>query len=60
MLAFWANSNIFGSSATPGTPDNGIDFSNVRVEFTSVPEPGAAAVMGLAFGLATMRRRRAA
>jgi hypothetical protein len=32
MLAFWANSNIFGSSATPGAADNGIDFSNVQVE----------------------------
>jgi len=32
MLAFWANSSIFGSSATPNTADNGIDFSNVQIE----------------------------
>jgi hypothetical protein len=39
MLAFWANSNIFGTSATPGEANNGIDFSNVRIEFFPVPEP---------------------
>lgn len=32
MLAFHANSNQFGSSNTAGDPDNGIDFSNIRVE----------------------------
>jgi hypothetical protein len=58
MLAFWANSNIFGSSAVPGEANNGIDFSNVKVEFTSVPEPGAAAVMAIAMGFAAIRRRR--
>jgi hypothetical protein len=31
MLAFWANSNLFGSSATPGEDNNGIDFSNVKI-----------------------------
>jgi hypothetical protein len=41
MLAFWANSNQFGSSATPGEADNGIDFSNVRIEFIPVPEPAS-------------------
>jgi hypothetical protein len=40
MLAFWANSNIFGSSQTPNTPNNGIDFSNINVVF--IPEPGTA------------------
>jgi hypothetical protein len=39
MLAFWANSNLFGTSATPGEANNGIDFSNVRIEFIPVPEP---------------------
>jgi hypothetical protein len=38
MLAFWANSNIFGSSNAPNTPDNGIDFSNVRIEFIPAGE----------------------
>ena len=32
MLAFHANSKTFGSSKKKDTPDNGIDFSNVRVE----------------------------
>jgi hypothetical protein len=58
MLAFWANSNIFGSSAVPGEANNGIDFSNVKVEFTSVPEPGTGMLIALGAGLAAMRRRR--
>jgi hypothetical protein len=45
MLAFWSNSGLFGSSSTPNTPDNGIDFSNVRIEV--VPEPGSAALLVL-------------
>jgi hypothetical protein len=32
MLAFHVNSKTFGSSKEAGTPDNGIDFSNVRLE----------------------------
>jgi hypothetical protein len=62
MLAFWSNSNLFGSSSTPNTPDNGIDFSNVRIEI--VPEPSAVmlVVVGVAIlgghGLALGRLRR--
>jgi hypothetical protein len=60
-LAFHANSNIFGSSGTPGTPDNGIDFSNIKIEVTAIPEPSALVLtfIGLA-GLvfANHRRRR--
>jgi hypothetical protein len=41
MLAFHINSNQFGSSSTAGEPNNGIDFSNVTIEFSSVPEPSA-------------------
>jgi hypothetical protein len=51
MLAFWANSNLFGSSATPGEANNGIDFSNVRIEFIPVPEPGTALLGTLAMML---------
>jgi hypothetical protein len=40
MLQFWANSNLFGVSNTPGDANNGIDFSNVRIEFIPVPEVG--------------------
>ena len=41
LLAFWANSNLFGSSGTPNTPDNGIDFTNVMIEYVPVPEPAS-------------------
>ena len=39
MLAFWANSNVFGSASTLNTANNGIDFSNITIEFIPVPEP---------------------
>jgi len=58
MLAFWANSNIFGSSSTPGAADNGIDFSNVKIEYTSVPEPASLSLLVLASGLVARRSRR--
>jgi hypothetical protein len=61
MLAFWSNSNLFGASATPGEANNGIDFSNVRVEFIPVPEPGTARLMVMALtaiGAQTALRRR--
>lgn len=32
MLAFHVNSKTFGSSKKPGEPDNGIDFSNIKLE----------------------------
>ena len=57
MLAFWANSNVFGSSGAANTPDNGIDFTNVRIEFVPVPEPSVVALLGLA-AMSTLRRRR--
>ena len=58
LLAFWANSNVFGSSATPGAPDNGIDFSNITVELI-VPEPSSAALLltGLLLVGRSVRRR---
>jgi hypothetical protein len=59
MLAFWANSNIFGSSGTPNTADNGIDFTNVKIEFTPIPEPTGLA-LGVAFAGTLVVRRRAA
>jgi len=57
MLAFWANSNIFGSPSTPNTPDNGIDFSNVTIEFVAIPEPSGVAVALALVGLAGIMRR---
>ena len=32
MLAFHVNSKTFGSSKSPGETDNGLDFTNVKLE----------------------------
>ena len=62
MLAFWANSNMFGTSATPGEANNGIDFSNVRIEFIPVPEPATIVFLGMCWVMGSVprmwRRRR--
>jgi len=61
MLAFWANSNIFGSSSNPGDANNGIDFTHVTVEFLPVPEPSVLILFGIAtvfFARPITRRRR--
>ncbi|TWT99458.1 hypothetical protein Pla108_03970 [Botrimarina colliarenosi] len=60
MLAFHVNSNQFGSSSTAGDPNNGIDFSNVTIEFSSVPEPSTliCAIGSLIFYPGFGRRRR--
>lgn len=58
MLGFHANSNTFGSSSSAGDPDNGIDFSNIRIEFTPIPEPTSAALLAAAVLAAGVRVRR--
>lgn len=58
FLGFWVNSNVFGSSSTPNTPDNGIDFSNVTIEFLPIPEPSTAAIALVAAVAAGAVRRR--
>jgi hypothetical protein len=59
LLGFHVNANIFGSSSTVNAANNGIDFSNVKIEFTSVPEPSTLLLSGLgALFLRLARRRR--
>ena len=58
MLAFWANSNVFGSSPTPGEANNGIDFTNVTIEYVAVPEPASLSAAATALLLLTSRRRQ--
>ena len=60
MLGFQVNSNTFGSTSSSDTPDNGIDFSNINLEYTAVPEPSAFVfILGaLAFGFMIVRRRK--
>jgi hypothetical protein len=59
-LAFHVNSSTFGSSGTPYTADNGIDFSNIKIEYIAIPEPSTLvlAAMGLAGLIALFRNRR--
>lgn len=57
MLAFGASSGAFGTSNTAGEADNGLDFTNVTVEYLPVPEPGTLA-LGLLGGIALLARRR--
>jgi hypothetical protein len=58
MLAFWSNSGLFGSSSTPGQPNNGIDFSNVTIVSTIIPEPGSMILMLVGTCLVVGKRRR--
>jgi len=60
LLAFWANSNAFGSSGTPNTPDNGIDFTNVTIEFIPVPEPASMTLLAVGSLLLVRRSGRCA
>jgi hypothetical protein len=57
MLAFWANSNTFGTSSTPGETNNGLDFSNVTIEFIAIPEPSSLIFVILGGALAACARR---
>ena len=61
FLGFGASTNAFGSSNSNGTPDNGLDITNLSIEFsTTVPEPGSAALLLAlgSFGLVRRRRRK--
>ena len=64
LLGFHATSGAFGGTDNPGIPgssstgeaNNGIDISNVRIEF--VPEPSSA-LLCLSGGLILLKRRKA-
>ena len=58
MIAFWANSNTFGNTGSANTPNNGIDFTNVKIEFIPVPEPASLVMIALAAIVVGATRRR--
>lgn len=57
MLGFHVNSRTFGSSNSSSEPDNGIVFSNIKIE-TIVPEPSSMALLLGAFVAIPALRRR--
>jgi hypothetical protein len=61
VLGFHANSNVFGSTTSNAAgADNGIDFTNITIEFNAVPEPATLSIFGMAALLLvahTTRRR---
>ncbi|QDS99958.1 PEP-CTERM sorting domain-containing protein [Adhaeretor mobilis] len=58
FLGFHTNSNKFGSSNSAGDADNGIDFSNIKIEFSQVPEPSSMILlMGAMFAIPAIRRK---
>ncbi|MEM7626730.1 MAG: PEP-CTERM sorting domain-containing protein [Planctomycetota bacterium] len=66
LLAFHATSGAFGGTDNPAIPgssnvgeaNNGIDISNVFIEFTPVPEPASLTLLAAGAGLLITRRRR--
>ena len=60
MLGFQVNSNTFGTSNAPDTPDNGIDFSNINLVYTPVPEPSTYVFLlgAVALAVGFLRRRK--
>ena len=60
IVAFNHSSNAFGSTNASGVADNGIDYTNIQVSFTQVPEPSAYALLlgGVAVVIAVARRKQ--
>mgnify|MGYP000113328604 CR=1 FL=1 len=60
IIAFNHSSNAFGSTNSGGVADNGIDYTNIQVSFTQVPEPSAYALLlgGVAVVIAVARRKQ--
>ena len=57
ILAFNANSNMFGSTNAVDTPDNGLDFTNISMEYIAIPEPSTFALVLGGLLVAALRRR---
>ena len=58
FLGFHNNSRTFGSTSSQGEADNGLDYSNIKIEFL-VPEPTSLVLaLGAVVALPAMRRRR--
>ena len=57
MFGVHVNSGQFGITNQQGEPDNGLDFTNIKIEFKPIPEPSSmfAVILGL-FGLLRFRR----
>jgi hypothetical protein len=62
IIAFNHSSAAFGSTNSGGVADNGIDYTNIQVAFTQVPEPSAYALLlgGVAVVIAVARRKQRA
>ena len=62
IIAFNHSSNAFGSTNSGGVADNGIDYTNIQVAFTQVPEPSAYALLlgAVAVVIAVARRKQRA
>ena len=62
IIAFNHSSAAFGSTNASGVTDNGIDYTNIQVAFTQVPEPSAYALLlgGVAVVIAVARRKQRA
>ena len=62
IIAFNHSSDAFGSTNSSGVADNGLDYTNIQVTFTQVPEPSAYALLlgGVAVMLAVARRKQRA
>jgi hypothetical protein len=57
MLGFHAITNAFGNNTTAGDPNNGINFSNITIDVSPIPEPGTA-LLATGFACLALRRRR--
>ena len=59
FLGFSVTSGAFGSVNNVGEADNGLDFNNVSVTFTAVPEPASLALLAIGATALVGRRRKA-